>query len=54
MKADRDGDNLTTITEFQYTLNSLGFISCAHRNPGFCDIQILDLLLPVSITNVCY
>lgn len=54
MKAERDGDNLTTIAEFQYTLNSLAFISCAHRNAGFCDIQILDLLPPVSITTVCY
>lgn len=54
MKAESDGDNLTTIAEFQYTLNSLGFIACAYRNPGLCDIQILDLLPPVSITTVCY
>lgn len=45
---ENDGNNLTTVPEFQYALHSLGFISCAHRNTGFSDIKLLDILPPVS------
>lgn len=40
------------MSEFEYALRSLGFISFAHRNAGFSDIKLLDILPPVSTASI--